>query len=163
LSRSWWPLAWLPNVAATFADRIATSSLSLETSMPTTVVFCAIFQLPSLLGAGSRPMQLFGLKEDIGLSLAPSQALAFGVYGLRPTTGGCWTSRPFAHSAKIARHKGSCIHLAALDPSGAARRLPPLRAGRKGSLARQPYVVPARGEVVGVVGVVLHLGAGHRD
>jgi hypothetical protein len=32
-------------------------------------------------------MQLFGLKEDIGLSLAPSQVSAFGVYGLSADDG----------------------------------------------------------------------------
>ena len=26
--------------------------------------FCAIIQLPSLLGSGSKPVQLFGFKED---------------------------------------------------------------------------------------------------
>jgi hypothetical protein len=32
-------------------------------------------------------MQLFGLKEDIGRSLAPSQACAFGVYGITTDDG----------------------------------------------------------------------------
>src|SRR5207244_12056433 len=75
------PSALSANVAAAAAERIATLILSLETSMPTSRPFCAILQLPSLLGTGFTPMQLFGLKEDIGLSLAPSQALPLGSTG----------------------------------------------------------------------------------
>src|SRR5258708_38645624 len=52
------------------------STLSLATSIPTTTrSFCAIIQLPSLLGSGSKPMQLFGLRKTPDLSHAPRQAL----------------------------------------------------------------------------------------
>jgi len=71
---------------------------------------CAVLchpPLPSLLVRAQRPMQLFGFKEDIGRSLAPSQALPLGSTGSRPTTGGCSNSRPFAQSAKFFGHKGS--------------------------------------------------------
>src|SRR6202161_4777849 len=52
------------------------STLSLATSMPTTTrSLCAIIQLPSLLGSGSKPVQLFGLRKTPDLSHAPRQAL----------------------------------------------------------------------------------------
>src|SRR6202023_1290721 len=58
------------------SERMQTSTLSLATSIPaTTRSFCAIIQLPSLLGPGSKPMQLFGLRKTPDLSLAPRQAL----------------------------------------------------------------------------------------
>src|ERR1700736_3664714 len=66
-----------------------TSALSLAISIPaTTKPFCAIIQLPSLLGPGSKPMQLFGLRKTPDLSLAPRQALAaFEHHGLRSSEG----------------------------------------------------------------------------
>src|SRR6202030_1419684 len=66
-----------------------TSALSLAISIPaTTRSFCAIIQLPSLLGSGSKPMQLFGLRKTPDLSLAPRQALAaFEHHGLRSSDG----------------------------------------------------------------------------
>src|SRR6202162_3843547 len=66
-----------------------TSALSLAISIPaTTRPFCAIIQLPSLLGSGSKPMQLFGLRKTPDLSLAPRQALAaFEHHGLRSSDG----------------------------------------------------------------------------
>src|ERR1700720_3385772 len=66
-----------------------TSALSLAISIPaTTRPFCAIIQLPSLLGSGSKPMQLFGLRKTPDLSLAPRQALAaFEHHGLRSSGG----------------------------------------------------------------------------
>src|SRR5689334_13894446 len=66
-----------------------TSTLSLATSIPaTTRPFCAIIQLPSLLGTGSKPLQLFGLRKTPDLSHAPRQALmAFEHFGLRSSDG----------------------------------------------------------------------------
>src|ERR1700686_5213184 len=66
-----------------------TSALSLAISIPaTTRPFCAIIQLPSLLGSVSKPMQLFGLRKTPDLSLAPRQALAaFEHHGLRSSDG----------------------------------------------------------------------------
>lgn len=63
--------------------------------------------LPSLLGSGSTAHATVRVKEDIGRSLAPSQAQPLGSTGSRSTTGGCVNSRPFAYSAKVLRHKGS--------------------------------------------------------
>src|SRR6202051_1285127 len=58
------------------SERMHASTLSLATSIPTTMrSFCAIIQFPSLLGPGSKPMQLFGLRKTPDLSLAPRQAL----------------------------------------------------------------------------------------
>src|ERR1700744_5767654 len=58
------------------SERMHTSTLSLATSIPTTTrSFCAIIQFPSLLGPGSKPMQLFGLRKIPDLSLAPRPAL----------------------------------------------------------------------------------------
>src|ERR1700693_5894439 len=77
------------------SERIHASTLSLATSIPTTTrSFCAIIQLPSLLGPGSKPMQLFGLRKTPDLSHAPRQAL-----GLRARTGsdsatGGWSEPP---------------------------------------------------------------------
>src|SRR5215208_7452731 len=46
--------------------------------------------LPSLLGAGSKPLQLFGLRKTPELSLALRQALSpLGRSGLSSSTGGC--------------------------------------------------------------------------
>src|SRR6266481_6193583 len=72
-----------------------TSALSLAISIPaTTKPFCAIIQLPSLLGSGSKPMQLFGLRKTPDLSLAPRQALRpLSTTGSDPATGG-WSEPP---------------------------------------------------------------------
>src|SRR6202035_5938370 len=71
------------------SERMHASTLSLATSIPTTMrSFCAIIQLPSLLGSGSKPVQLFGLRKTPDLSLAPRQALAaFEHHGLRSSDG----------------------------------------------------------------------------
>src|ERR1700761_1042044 len=70
------PSAVLANVRLRSSERMQTSTLSLATSIPTTTrSFCAIIQLPSLLGPGSKPMQLFGLRKTPDLSHAPRQAL----------------------------------------------------------------------------------------
>src|SRR5262245_47995238 len=46
--------------------------------------------LPSLLGSGSKPLQLFGLRKTPELSLALLQALSpLGAAGSVPATGGC--------------------------------------------------------------------------
>src|SRR6202043_997696 len=99
-----------------------TSALSLAISIPaTTRPFCAIIQLPSLLGSGSKPMQLFGLRKTPDLSLAPRQALAaFEHHGLRSSDG------------RLVRAARS--HILADFPHTRARRKPlkPLRAGMPG-------------------------------
>ena len=51
-------------------------------------------------------MQLFGLKEDIGLSLAPSQALAFGVYGLSADDGRLFEQPPVRALCQILKTQG---------------------------------------------------------
>src|ERR1700726_3562819 len=99
-----------------------TSALSLAISIPaTTKPFCAIIQLPSLLGPGSKPMQLFGSRKTPDLSLAPRQALAaFEHHGLRSSDG------------RLVRAARS--HILADFPHTRARRKPlkPLRAGMPG-------------------------------
>src|SRR6202048_4419320 len=86
-----------------------TSALSLAISIPaTTKLFRAIIQLPSLLGTGSRPMQLFGLRKTPGLSHAPRQALAaFEHERAQIQRRAAGQSRPFAHSARFPRHKST--------------------------------------------------------
>src|SRR3954453_8739091 len=70
------PSAVLGSVRRSDSGRMHASTLSLATSRPTTTrSFCAIIQLPSLLGTGSKPMQLFGLRKTPDLSHAPRQAL----------------------------------------------------------------------------------------
>src|SRR5712664_3552813 len=66
--------------------------------MPTTTrSFCAIIQLPSLLGSGSKPMQLFGLRKTPDLSLALPQARSPWVgTGSVPATGG-WSATARSH------------------------------------------------------------------
>jgi hypothetical protein len=60
-----------------------------------------------LLGAGSKPLQLFGLRKTPELSLALRQALSpLGRSGLSSSNGRLPINRPFAHSAKISGHKG---------------------------------------------------------
>src|ERR1700738_5622487 len=99
-----------------------TSALSLAISIPaTTKPFCAIIQLPSLLGPDSKPMQLFGLRKTPDLSLAPRQArAAFEHHGLRSSDG-----RP----VRAARS-----HILADFSDTRARNKPlkPLRAGMPG-------------------------------
>src|ERR1700688_3704962 len=85
------------------------STLSLATSIPTTTrSFCAIIQLPSLLGPGSKPMQLFGLRKTPDLSLAPRQALvAFEHERAQIQRRAVGENRPFAHSGRFCRHKSA--------------------------------------------------------
>src|ERR1700739_556057 len=83
------PSALLGNVPRRDSDRMHASTLSLATSIPTTTrSLCAIIQLPSLLGPGSKPMQLFGLRKTPDLSHAPRQALGpMSTNGLRSSDG----------------------------------------------------------------------------
>src|ERR1700738_549970 len=85
------------------------STLSLATSMPTTTrSLCAIIQLPSLLGSGSKPMQLFGLRKTPDLSFAPRQALvAFEHERAQIQRRAVGENRPFAHSGRFSRHKST--------------------------------------------------------
>ena len=103
-------------------ERMQTSTLSLATSIPaTTRSSCAIIQLPSLLGPGSKPMQLFGLRKTPDLSHAPRQALGpSSTNGLRSSDGRLVENRPFAHSADFA------------DTRARRKPLKPLRAGMPG-------------------------------
>src|SRR6266436_9844918 len=89
-----------------------TSALSLAISIPaTTKSSCAIIQLPSLLGPGSKPMQLFGLRKTPDLSLAPRQALRpLSTTGSDPATGG-WSEPPvrtFWQILQTQEHGTSC-------------------------------------------------------
>src|ERR1700731_2502356 len=85
------------------------STLPLATSIPaTTRPFCAIIQLPSLLGSGSKPMQLFGLRKTPDLSHAPRQALAaFEHERAQIQRRAVGQNRPFAHSGRFCRHKSA--------------------------------------------------------
>src|ERR1700728_2984523 len=85
------------------------STLSLATSMPTTTrSLCAIIQLPSLLGSGSKPVQLFGLRKTPDLSHAPRQALvAFEHERAQIQRRAVGQNRPFAHSGRFVRHKST--------------------------------------------------------
>src|SRR5579871_3199636 len=85
------------------------STLSLATSMPTTTrSLCAIIQLPSLLGSGSKPVQLFGLRKTPDLSHAPRQALvAFEHDRAQIQRRAVGENRPFAHSGRFPRHKST--------------------------------------------------------
>src|SRR5260370_4226481 len=98
------------------------SALPLAISIPaTTKPFCAIIQLPSLLGPGSKPMQLFGLRKTPGLSLAPRQALAaFEHHGLRSSDG------------RLVRTARSHILADFSDTRARHKPLKPLRAGMPG-------------------------------
>src|SRR6476660_9314492 len=60
----------------------------------TRIILCH-HPLPSLLGSGSKPLQLFGLRKTPELSLALLQALSpLGATGSVPATGGwCATAR----------------------------------------------------------------------
>src|SRR5262245_37532242 len=88
-----------------------TSILSLATSIPaTTRSFCAIIQLPFLLGSGSKPMQLSGLRKAPDLSHAPRQALvAFEHERAQIQRRAVGENRPFAHSGRFCRHKSTNI------------------------------------------------------
>ena len=89
--------------------RMHASTLSLATSMPddNQIILCH-HPLPSLLGTGSKPLQLFGLRKTPELSLALIQALSpLGATGSVPATGGWSSNRPFAHSARFQGHKGA--------------------------------------------------------
>jgi len=60
-----------------------------------------------LLGTGSKPLQLFGLRKTPELSLALEQALSpLGRYGLSSGDGRLVHNRPFAHSGRFSGHKG---------------------------------------------------------
>src|ERR1700719_1420623 len=85
------------------------STLPLATSTPaTTRPFCAIIQLPSLLGSGSKPMQLFGLRKTPDLSHAPRQALTAFEHDRAQIQGrAVGENRPFAHSGRFGRHKST--------------------------------------------------------
>src|SRR6202035_3173975 len=89
--------------------RMYASTLSLATSMPTTTrSLCAIIQLPSLLGSGSKPVQLFGLRKTPDLSHAPRQALvAFERERAQIQRLAVGQNRPFAHSGRFVRHKST--------------------------------------------------------
>src|SRR6266478_3675935 len=99
------PSAVLANVRLNDSERMQTSTLSLATSIPATMrSFCAIIQLPSLLGSGSKPMQLFGLRKTPDLSHAPRQALwPSSTNGLRSSERAVGQNRPFAHSDRFLR------------------------------------------------------------
>ena len=63
--------------------------------------------LPSLLGTGSKPLQLFGLRKTPELSLALIQARSLlGRNGLSSSSGRFCENRPFAHPARFPGHKG---------------------------------------------------------
>src|SRR6266699_3969471 len=98
------------------------STLSLATSIPTTTSsFCAIIQLPSLLGSGSKPVQLFGFKEDTGsVPRSPTGSRPLSTNGLRSSDG------------RLVRTARS--HILADFANTRARRKPlkPLRAGMPG-------------------------------
>src|ERR1700694_1068729 len=85
------------------------SALSLAISIPaTTRPFCAIIQLPSLLGSGSKPMQLFGLRKTPDLSHAPRQALAaFETERSQIQRRAVGQNPPFANSGRFCRHKSA--------------------------------------------------------
>ena len=99
--------AVLGNVCRSDSFRMHASTLSLATSIPTTTTsFCAIIQLPSLLGTGSKPLQLFGLRKTPELSLALPQARSpLGITGSVPATGG-WSEPPVRTFCQIFRTQG---------------------------------------------------------
>ena len=76
-------------------------------------------------------MQLFGLKEDIGLSLAPSQALAFGVYGLSADDGRLFEQPPVRALCQILKTQGvMSVSDGAHDPCAPSGHLPTRSVGR---------------------------------
>src|SRR6202030_84331 len=64
--------------------------------------------LPSLLGSGSKPLQLFGLRKTTGaVPRSDRQALPpLGRYGLSSSDGRFCENRPFAHFGRFCGHKG---------------------------------------------------------
>src|ERR1700752_499682 len=91
---------------ASCPDRIAASILSLATSMPTSLLFCAILRFPSLLVRAPGPCNCSGLRKTPRLSHAPLQALALGTYGLR-CGDGRWLEQPPVRTLCTNRlHKG---------------------------------------------------------
>src|ERR1700738_4275517 len=125
-----------------------TSALSLAISIPaTTKPFCAIIQLPSLLGPGSKPMQLFGLRKTPGLSLAPRQALAaFEHHGLRSSDG------------RLVRAARSYILADFADTRARRKPLKPLRAGMPGDsgvlvVTRVRSITTIAHETAGALGI----------
>src|SRR5258707_6814551 len=90
------PSAVLANVRFNDSERMQTSTLSLATSIPaTTRSFCAIIQLPSLLGSGSRAPATVRVEEDTG-SVPRSPPGSKGLRartGSDPATGG-WSEPP---------------------------------------------------------------------
>src|SRR6266849_6509022 len=90
--------------------------------MPTTTrSFCAIIQLPSLLGSGSKPMQLFGLRKTPDLSLALPQARSPWVgTGSVPATGG-WSATAGSHILpNFSDTRSDCLG----DANGSRERAP---------------------------------------
>ena len=81
-------------------------------------------------------MQLFGFKEDIGRSLAPSQALPLGSAGSRLTTGGCFQQPPVRVVCQTFQTQGvMSTSTEAHDPSvGEDADTSPASLGRKGYL-----------------------------
>ena len=91
--------------------------------MPTVATICAIFQ-PFLVVRG-RPSQLFGFAKTPGLSLAPSQAYASGVSGLRSSDGRLLLQPPVCAFWTISKTQGvMSISTVARDPSGPSGHLP---------------------------------------
>ena len=91
------------------SDPNASSTLSLATSIPTTIrSFCAIIQLPSLPGTGSKPLQLFGLRKTPELSLALFDRLCRlrAQSGSVPARAVLRTARS-SHSGRFCRHKSA--------------------------------------------------------
>src|SRR6266566_8121550 len=98
------------------------STLSLATSIPTTTSsFCAIIQLPSLLGSGSKPVQLFGFKEDTGsVPRSPTGSRPLSTNGIRSSDG------------RLVRTARSHILADFADTRARHKPLKPLRAGMPG-------------------------------
>src|SRR5216684_1592207 len=134
------------------------STLSLATSIPTTTrSFCAIIQLPSLLGPGSKPMQLFGLRKTPDLSLAPRQALGpSSTNGLGSSDGRLPINRPFAYSGRFFGHKSTKETVKTIACGNAGR----FRCARCCSCAFYQYKVHTRPRVQRAPGIphALHGG-----
>ena len=91
--------------------------------------------IPSLLVRAPGPCNCSGLRKTPDLSLAPPQASALGVNGLRSSDGRLRQQPPVRTFSQISKTQGvmSPLETAAHDPSVAVRRahLPALRVGRK--------------------------------